>query len=153
MEIFTTESSHLRSCIEFSTVIRFIKAVFYRPDHQKLLMCSLIKRVDEAFVSKDTRPSFWEFKRKVKARPRVWNARSSVWKARPHAFVITRPMLSQSATVSDTVEEREYYMLFLEYCHRILPVICLGLYAILLWFTVPFYQFLFFVKAFRFWNF
>ena len=57
MEIFTTESSHLRSCIEFSTVIRFIKAVFYRPDHQKLLMCSLIKRVDEAFVTKDTSKS------------------------------------------------------------------------------------------------
>ena len=57
MEIFTTESSHLRSCIEFSTVIRFIKAVFYRSDHQKLLMCSLIKRVDEAFVSKDTSKS------------------------------------------------------------------------------------------------
>ena len=57
MEIFTTESIHLRSCIEFSTVIRFIKAVFYRPDHEKLLMCSLIKRVDEAFVSKDTSKS------------------------------------------------------------------------------------------------
>ena len=47
----------------------------------------------------NTRPSFqynwsifWEFKRKVKAQPRVW-------KARLCACIIRRPMLSQSATV------------------------------------------------------
>ena len=39
-------------CNEFRAVIRCMKAAFYRADYQKLLMCSLIKRVGQAFVSK-----------------------------------------------------------------------------------------------------
>ena len=31
-----------------------MKAAFYRPDYQKLIMYPLIKRLDQAFVSKDT---------------------------------------------------------------------------------------------------
>ena len=34
-------------------------------------------------------PNFWSFKKKLKARPRVW-------KVLPQVYVITRPMLSQS---------------------------------------------------------
>ena len=62
-------------------------------------MCSLIKRPGQAFVSKHVveplkrsaellkhSPNIWGFKRKLKARPRV--------------CVITRPILSQSATIS-----------------------------------------------------
>ena len=41
----------------------------------------------------NTRPSFWGFKRKLKARP-------SVWKTRSRVCIMTRPMLSQSATVT-----------------------------------------------------
>ena len=48
---------------------------------------------------RNTRPSFWGFKRKLKARAKVWKARPSVWKARPCVCVITRSMLSQSARV------------------------------------------------------
>ena len=125
MENFTTESSYLKPCFEFRTAIRFIKAVFYRLDYQNFLMCSLMKRLAKHLFQKirpslwnsrpsfwNTRPSFWGFKRKVNAPPRVWNARSSVWKARPRVCVVTRPMMSQSATVSDIVEERILYALF-----------------------------------------
>ena len=48
----------------------------------------------------NTRPSFSGFKRKLKTRPRVWKPRPSVWKARPRFCVITRSILSQSATVA-----------------------------------------------------
>ena len=43
----------------------------------------------------NTLPSFWGFERKLKAQPRVWKA----W---PRVCVITRPMLSQSATVKSS---------------------------------------------------
>ena len=69
-------------------------------------MCFLIKRLGQAFVSKHVvkplkrsgellkhSPNIWGFKRKLKAWP-------SVWKARPRVCVITRPILSQSATIS-----------------------------------------------------
>ena len=52
MENFTIESRYLKLCDEFRTVIRFMKTGFYRPDFQKLLMCSLIKRLSGEFVSK-----------------------------------------------------------------------------------------------------
>ena len=52
MENFTIESRYLKLCNQFRTVIRFMKAAFYRPDYDKLLMCPLIKRLDRAFVSK-----------------------------------------------------------------------------------------------------
>ena len=52
MENFTIESRYLKLCNEFRAVIRYIKAAFYRPDYQKLLMCLLIKRLGQAFVSK-----------------------------------------------------------------------------------------------------
>ena len=52
MENFTIESRYLKLCNEFRAVIRYIKAAFYRPDYQKLLMCLLIKRLGRAFVSK-----------------------------------------------------------------------------------------------------
>ena len=43
MENFTIESRYLKLCNEFSSVIRFMKAAFYRPDYQKILMFPLIK--------------------------------------------------------------------------------------------------------------
>ena len=46
-----------------------------------------------------TQLSLWEFKRKLKAHLRVWKARPSVWKAQSRVYVITRPILSQSASV------------------------------------------------------
>ena len=53
MENFTIESRYLKLCNEFRAVIRCMKAAFYRPDYQKLLMCPFIKRFGWAFVSKD----------------------------------------------------------------------------------------------------
>ena len=52
MENFTTENRYLKLCNNFRAVIRCMKAAYYRPDYQKLLMCSLIKRLGRAFVSK-----------------------------------------------------------------------------------------------------
>ena len=37
---------------EFRAVIKCMKAAFYRPDYQKLLMCLLMKRLGRAVVSK-----------------------------------------------------------------------------------------------------
>ena len=92
--------------------IRCMKAAFYRPDYQKFLMCPLIKDSVEHLLQKmgpslwnsqlsfwNTHPSFWGFKKKLKARPRVWEARPCVWKVRLRVCVLTKPMLSQSATV------------------------------------------------------
>ena len=86
----------------FVTSLRLLLDVwwllFTNPDYQKRLMCPLINRLGRAFVSKQAaslwkaQPSFWVFKRKLKARP-------SVWKARPHVCVITRPTPSQSPKV------------------------------------------------------
>ena len=53
MENVKVESRYLKLCYEFRAFIRCIKAVFYRPDHQKLLMYPLIKRLGRAFVSKN----------------------------------------------------------------------------------------------------
>ena len=39
-------------CYEFRAFIRFMKAAFSGPDFQKFLMCLLIKRLGQAFVSK-----------------------------------------------------------------------------------------------------
>ena len=52
MVSFKIESRYLKLCNEFRAVIRCIKAVFYRADYQKLLICPLIKRLGGAFVSK-----------------------------------------------------------------------------------------------------
>ena len=52
MENFTFESRYLKLCNEFRTIIRFMKVAFYRPDYQKLLIYSLIKRFARAFISK-----------------------------------------------------------------------------------------------------
>ena len=52
MENFKTESRYVKLCDEFGAVIRCLKAAFYRPYYQKLLMCPLIKRLCQAFVSK-----------------------------------------------------------------------------------------------------
>ena len=51
MENFKIESRYLKLCNEFRPVIRCMKAAFYRPDYQKLLMCPLIKRLGRVFVS------------------------------------------------------------------------------------------------------
>ena len=45
MENFTIESRYLKLCDEFRAVIKWMKASFYRPDYQKFLMYSLIKRL------------------------------------------------------------------------------------------------------------
>ena len=52
MENFQVKSRYLKLCNEFRAVIRRMKAVFYRPDYRKLLMCPLIKDLGRAFVSK-----------------------------------------------------------------------------------------------------
>ena len=52
MENFATESRHLKLCNKFRAVIRCVKAAYYRPDYQELLMCSLIKRLGRVFVLK-----------------------------------------------------------------------------------------------------
>ena len=52
MENLKIESRYLKLCYEFRAFIRCMKAAFYRPDYQKFLMCPLIKRLGEAFVSK-----------------------------------------------------------------------------------------------------
>ena len=52
MENFTIESRYLKLSNQFRAVIRCMKAAFYRPDYQKLLMCPLIKRIGQEFVSK-----------------------------------------------------------------------------------------------------
>ena len=52
MENFKIESRYLKLCNELRAVIRSMKAAFYRPDYQKLLMCPLIKRLGWAFVLK-----------------------------------------------------------------------------------------------------
>ena len=44
MENFTTENRYVELYNEVRAVIKCMKAVFYRPDYQKLLMCPLIKR-------------------------------------------------------------------------------------------------------------
>ena len=46
------ESRHLKLCNKFRVVIRCVKAIFCRPDYQKLSMCPLIKRLNRAFDSK-----------------------------------------------------------------------------------------------------
>ena len=43
MENFTTENRYVELYNEVRAVIKCMKAVFYRPDYQKLLMCPLIK--------------------------------------------------------------------------------------------------------------
>ena len=52
MKNFKIESSYLKLCYEFRAFILCMKAAFYRPDYQKFLMCLLIKRLGQAFVSK-----------------------------------------------------------------------------------------------------
>ena len=52
MENLTIESRYLKLCHEFRTVIRFMKAAFYRSGYQKLLICPLFKRLGGAVVSK-----------------------------------------------------------------------------------------------------
>ena len=51
MENFQIESKYLKLSNEFRAVITCMKAAFYIPDYQKLLMCPLIKRLGRAFVS------------------------------------------------------------------------------------------------------
>ena len=53
MENFKIESRYLKLCNEFRAVIRCMKTAFYRPDYQKFLMCWLIKKLGQAFISKN----------------------------------------------------------------------------------------------------
>ena len=52
MKNFTVESRYPKLSNELRAVIRFIKAPFYRPNYQNLLMYPVIKRLDPRFVSK-----------------------------------------------------------------------------------------------------
>ena len=52
MENCKIESRYLKLYYELRAFIRCVKAAFYRPDYQKFLMCSLIKNLGQAFVSK-----------------------------------------------------------------------------------------------------
>ena len=52
MENFKIEGIYMKLCYEFRAFIRCMKAAFYRLDYQKFLMCPLIKRLGQAFVSK-----------------------------------------------------------------------------------------------------
>ena len=61
MENFTIETRYLMLCKEFRTVIRFMKAAFYRPYYQKTLNVSVdqktrpicFKTCDRAFEIED----------------------------------------------------------------------------------------------------
>ena len=52
MEDFKTGSIYLKLCYDFRAFIRCMTAAFYRPDIQEFLMCQLIERLVQAFVSK-----------------------------------------------------------------------------------------------------
>ena len=52
MKNFKIESRCLKLYNEFRAVFRCMKAAFYRPDYQNLLMCPLIKRLGQAIASK-----------------------------------------------------------------------------------------------------
>ena len=52
MENCKIKGRYLKFCCGFRAVIRYIKAAFYRADYQKLLICPLVKRLGQAFVSK-----------------------------------------------------------------------------------------------------
>ena len=52
MKNFTIGNRYVKLCNEIWAVIRCMKAAFYRPDYQKLLMCLLIKKPGYGFVSK-----------------------------------------------------------------------------------------------------
>ena len=52
MENFKIKSRYLKLCYKHGAFIRCVKAAFYRPYYQKLLMCPLIQRLGRAFVSK-----------------------------------------------------------------------------------------------------
>ena len=52
MENSKIESRYLMLCIDFRAINRCMKAAFYRPDYQKLIMCPFIKRLSQVFVSK-----------------------------------------------------------------------------------------------------
>ena len=54
MENSAIESRYPKLCNEFRAVIKYMKAAFYRPDFQNLLMCPLIKRLGPVLASKDT---------------------------------------------------------------------------------------------------
>ena len=108
MENFKVEGRYLELSYEFWAFIRCMKVAFYRRDYQKFLMCLLIKRLGRAFVSNHAAGSF---KRSVELLKHSagflrihgkLKARRRVWKARPSVCIITRPVLSQSATVIDT---------------------------------------------------
>ena len=58
MENVKIESRYVKLCNEFRAGIKCMKAAFYRPDYQKLLMCSLIKRLGRVFVSKHVAEPF-----------------------------------------------------------------------------------------------
>ena len=53
MENFKIESRYPKLCYEFRAFISCMKAAFYRPDYQKFLMCPSIKRLGQAFISKN----------------------------------------------------------------------------------------------------
>ena len=52
MEDLKIKSKYLKLCYQFRAFIRYMKAAFYRPDFQKLLISPLIKLIDQAFIPK-----------------------------------------------------------------------------------------------------
>ena len=58
MENFKIQSRYRKLCCKCSAFIRCMKAAFCRQDYQKFLMCPLIKRVGQAFVSKHVAEPF-----------------------------------------------------------------------------------------------
>ena len=58
MEDMKTDRKNIKLYYEFGAFVRCMKAAFCGPDYQKFLMCTLIKRLGRAFVSKHaTEPS------------------------------------------------------------------------------------------------
>ena len=53
MENFKIESRYLKLCYEFKPFNKCVKAAFYWPCYQNFLMCPLIKRLGQAFISKN----------------------------------------------------------------------------------------------------
>ena len=99
IENFKIESRYLKLCYQSRAFIRCVKAAFYWPDYQNSQCVRWSKDSTEDSFWKmrwslwNTQPSFWRFKRKLKARLRIWSTGSRV-------SVVTRAMLSHSATVN-----------------------------------------------------
>ena len=122
MENVKIESRYLKLCSECRAVIRCMKAAFYRPDYQKLLMCPLIRRLGREFISKHAAEplkrsakllkhsaellehsvELSRVQEKTKSLAESLESSAECLKSSSVCFIIIGPMLSQSTTVATT---------------------------------------------------